>query len=172
MVVFAAGTHPTLNGSNLAFVLVGIVVALVASAVQARPATYPGRRDLLADALWALAAFLLIVGVVPSSWYPVAFVLLLVAICLRAAWYYRGKRRRRRRRAPPRPVRRTALLGYLPQRPRIGSSRAAKAVGGWFRVLSGDRPAGEQEGHRRAELEDILGPVPPDDDGDGTTSLL
>ena len=115
MVVVPASTHHTLSGSSLALVLVGIVAALVASAVQARPATYPGPRDLLADALWALAAFLLILGVVPSGWYLLAFLVLLLAICLRAAWYFRGKRRRGRKGASDRPVRRKAPRHYLPR---------------------------------------------------------
>ncbi len=161
MVVVPASTHHTLSGSSLALVLVGIVAALVASAVQARPATYPGRRDLLADVLWALAAFLLILGVVPSGWYLLAFVLLLLAICLRAAWYFRGKRRRRGKGASDRPVRRKAPRHHLPQG--LRSSRAARTLGEWFRVLTGDRPADGPGG--RAELEDILGPVPPDEDG-------
>jgi hypothetical protein len=170
MGVLLAGTHPTLDGSDLALVVIGIVVALVASAVQARPATVPARTDLLADALWVVAASLLILGVVPSGWYLVAFLVLLLAVCLRAAWYFRGKKRSGRKGDAGRPVRRGSLLRYLPQRPRIGRSRAARSVGDWFQVLTGDAEAGGKE--NRAELEDILGPLPPDEDENGTASLL
>ena len=165
----ASGPHPP-TGSNLAFVVFGIVVALIASAAQLRPETGRSRRDLSADVLWALAASLLVLGVVPSRWYPLAFSTLAVVILARGVWYFRSRRRGDGKRLADRPGRPNTYADVVPKRPRAGRSRRPKTVDDWLHVPRGDSEFDQRGGPGQAGLTDLLGPVPPDEGGRGNTN--